>query len=137
MNDLSKRELYNNIIESFQPAGSFKPLTVFASAIHDWWQRILVNATSDCQRRIKAGCLSLNEASMIPTVDKSRQTVPDLKTYINIRRESVLGHMICGLMEYALDLNLPDECFINETLKCLMECMMDIVGWMNVSYVSL
>ncbi len=136
MTDLSKRQLYNNIIECFQPAGSFKSLTVFASALHDWWQRILINATPNCQRRIKAACLALNEASIIQTTDKSRQTIPDLKTYINIRRQSILGHIICGLVEYALDLNLSDECFTNETLKSLMECLMDIIGWVNVSYIS-
>jgi hypothetical protein len=137
ISDLSKRQLYNNMIECFQPAGSFKPLTLFASAFHDWWQRILVNATPDSQRRIKAACLVVHEAYLIQTTDKSHQIVPDLKTYINIRRESVFGRILCGLFEYALDVHLPDECLANETLKSLMECMVDIVGWVNVSYVSL
>ena len=36
--DQSKRRMFNNIMDSLQPAGAFKPLTSFASALHDWWQ---------------------------------------------------------------------------------------------------
>jgi hypothetical protein len=50
-NDPAKQQLSKNMIEYLQPAGSFKPLTLFASALYDWWQRMLVTATLRCQQR--------------------------------------------------------------------------------------
>ena len=122
------------MMDSFQPAGTFKPLTSFASALHDWWQRILANATPECQRRFITAYRDANEASLRQaTNQKGRLTVPNLKTYVDTRRESVFGYMVCALMEYALELHLKDEYLTNETLKYLLECMIDADAWANVS----
>jgi hypothetical protein len=45
--------------------------------------------------------------------------------------------MAVAFTEYALDLDLPDECWSNEVLNCLMECLMDAGAWANVSCIIL
>ena len=97
-------------------------------------RRILTNATPECQRRFITAYRDANEASLRQaTNQKGRGTVPNLKTYIDTRRDSVFGYMVCALMEYALELHLKDEYLTNETLKNLLECMVDAGAWTNVS----
>ncbi|CAF0989874.1 unnamed protein product [Adineta steineri] len=124
-----------NISDACQPAGTFKPLTLFASVTHEWWQRILAYTTPVFQQRFKTTFRDTVEASFRQeTYEKDHQTLPDLKTYIELRRNTCYGPMTYTLIEFSLGFDLPDECLANETLKGLMNCMIYAAGWANDIY---
>ncbi|CAF0728232.1 unnamed protein product [Adineta steineri] len=124
-----------NISDACQPAGTFKPLTLFASVTHEWWQRILAYTTPVFQQRFKTTFRDTVEASFRQeTYEKDHQTLPDLKTYIELRRNTCYGPMTYTLIEFSLGFDLPDECRANETLKGLMNCMIYAAGWANDIY---
>ena len=132
--DHSKRSLFQNMTECLQAAGSFKPLTPFAAALHDWWQRISVHATRSCQQRLIETYQQANAASLQQMSDRNnRQTIPDLETYIYERRDTSYGRVVCSFVEYSLDLNIPDQCWTNEIFKLLIDYATDTAAWTNVS----
>lgn len=132
-NDNHKRELFENMNQCLQPSGSFKPLTPFAAALHDWWQRICHNATNSCQQRLIQTYQQSNEASLFQVADlKNRQTIPDLETYINLRRDTSYGRVVCCFVEYSLDLHIPTDCWTNEAFRLLIDYTTDAAAWTNV-----
>ncbi|CAF0780725.1 unnamed protein product [Adineta steineri] len=135
ISEQAKQQLFNNICDSFQPAGSFKPLTTYASAMHDWWQRSLVNSTPTFRKRFKISFQDAVETSLHQEAyKKDHQIIPDLKTYIEARRVSVYGTLVCTLIQYSLGFDLPDVCLADKTLKRIMECFMDAGAWANDIY---
>ncbi|CAF1073301.1 unnamed protein product [Adineta steineri] len=129
------KQIFYNMCDSCQPAGSFKPLTIFASVIHEWWQRILVNATPTFQQRFRTTFRDAIEASLHQeTYNGDHRTLPDLQTYIKLRRSSAHGPLTYTLLQYSIDFDPPDECMANETLKRLMNCMIDAGAWANDIY---
>jgi len=140
VSDLSKRQLLNNMyLESIQSINSFKPLTPYASAFHNWYQRMIHRLTFKQLLNLKDFFLGINESHTIQPTDKSSRAVPDLEAYIDIRRQSfsLCPDHISSFMEIAFHLDLPDECSTNETLKHLIECIMDAGAWSNVSCIVL
>ncbi|CAF0868578.1 unnamed protein product [Adineta steineri] len=133
--DGSKKHLFKNIIECLQPVGSFKPLTPFASAIHEWWQRILINITPGCQERFISSYQGAFEASLLQaTSRKNRQTISDLDTYIKFRRNLSYAFVAFFFIEYSLELDSLDECLTNDTFKCLVDIANDAISWANDIY---
>ncbi|CAF3816576.1 unnamed protein product [Adineta steineri] len=135
ISEQAKQQMLCNISDACQPAGTFKPLTLFASVTHEWWQRILAYTTPVFQQRFKTTFRDTVEASFRQeTYEKDHQTLPDLKTYIELRRNTCYGPMTYTLIEFSLGFDLPDECLANETLKRLMNCMVDAASWTNDIY---
>ncbi|CAF1056832.1 unnamed protein product [Adineta steineri] len=133
--DRSKQQLYKNMIECLQPADSFKPLTSFAAALHEWWQRILINITPSCRERFLMAYRSASEASLLQVANqKNRRTVPDLETYIKSRRNASFGYVVYLTVEYSLELDSIDECWENDTFKRLVDYANDAASWANDIY---
>ncbi|CAF1165405.1 unnamed protein product [Adineta steineri] len=131
----SKKQLAKNIMESFQPAGSFKPLTPFAAALHDWWQRILVNITPGCRERFLTGYQTAYKASLVQAANKrDHRIVPDLNTYIKFRRDTAFGPHVFVFIEYCLELDSLDECWNNDVFKRLVDYASDATSWTNDIY---
>ena len=132
--DHPKRHLFQNMTECLQAAGSFKPLTPFAAALHDWWQRISAQATRSCQQRLIDTYQQANAASLQQMSDRdNRQTIPALETYVYSRRDTSYGRVVCSFVEYSLDLNIPDQCWTNEIFQLLIDYATDAAAWTNVS----
>ncbi|CAF1274685.1 unnamed protein product [Adineta steineri] len=133
--DRSKQELFRNMIECLQPAGSFKPLTPFAAGLHDCWQRILINITPSCQERFLTAYRTSSEAVLLHDVNpKNRRTIPDLDTYIKFRRHTGFAPPVYVFIEYCLELDSLDECWTNDTFKCLVDIANDAASWANDIY---
>ncbi|CAF4203477.1 unnamed protein product, partial [Adineta steineri] len=133
--DQSKQQLSKNMMESLQPAGLFKPLTPFAAALHDCWQRILINITPGCRERFLGGFRAASEASLLQAANRmNRRTVPDLETYIKFRRNASFGLLSLSCIEYSLELDSLDECWENDTFKCFVAYAIDTFSWTNDIY---
>ncbi|CAF1231969.1 unnamed protein product [Adineta steineri] len=133
--DRSKQQLYKNMVESLQPSGLFKPLTPFAAALHEWWQRILINITPGCQERFLVSFRAAIKATLLQSANqKNRRTVPDLETYIKFRRDASFAFMVLNCIEYSLELDSLDECLANDTFKCLVDIANDAISWANDIY---
>lgn len=64
-------------------------------------------------------------------------TDPDLETYILMRRETSGCKPVFDLIEYSLDLELPEEVVEHPVILALNQSANDLVTWSNVSATSL
>jgi len=62
--------------------------------------------------------------------------VPDLETYIKMRRETSRCKPMFDLIEYSLDLELPDDVIEHPIIMALNQGANDFVTWSNVSTIS-
>ncbi|CAF0877010.1 unnamed protein product [Adineta steineri] len=114
--DRSKQQLYKNMMESLQP-------------------RILINITPGCRERFLTSFRAASKASLLQSAnEKNRRTVLDLETYIKIRRNTSFGLLVSNCIEYSLELDSLDECWTNDTFKCLVDYTNDAFSWANDIY---
>lgn len=58
--------------------------------------------------------------------------VPDLESYIDVRRDTSGCKPVFDLIEYALDIDLPEFVVTHPTIKALNQGTNDLVTWSNV-----
>ena len=59
-------------------------------------------------------------------------SIPDLESYIDLRRDASGFRMMFDLIEYAGGLNLPDHALVHPILKHLTEQACDLMAWSEV-----
>jgi hypothetical protein len=60
-------------------------------------------------------------------------TVPDFDTYVEMRRETSGCRPVFDLIEYSLDMELPDAVVEHPVIVALNDGANDLVTWSNVS----
>jgi hypothetical protein len=66
-------------------------------------------------------------------LDRKLGRIPDLESYIAIRRDTSGCKPCWALIEYANGLHIPDEVMEHPSLVALGEAANDLVTWSNVS----
>lgn len=64
--------------------------------------------------------------------DRQNDVVPELESYIPIRRDTSGCKPCFALIEFAADIDLPDEVIQNPTITALEDACNDLVTWSNV-----
>jgi hypothetical protein len=75
------------------------------------------------------------EAVQQQALYRASGVVPDLGTYIEMRRETSGCKPVFDLIEYSLDLELPDAVVEHPVIVALNNGANDLVTWSNVSAV--
>ena len=65
--------------------------------------------------------------------DRSEGMIPDLESYIELRRDTSGCKPCWALIEYANGLDIPDDVMAHEVVEELGEAANDLVTWSNVS----
>jgi hypothetical protein len=73
------------------------------------------------------------EAVQQQALDRTDGNVPDLDTYVELRRETSACKPVFDLIEYSLDLELPDAVVEHPVIVALNNGANDLVTWSNVS----
>lgn len=66
------------------------------------------------------------------TNDRDGEVVPDLESYIDMRRDTSGCKPVFDLIEYALGFELPEEVVDHPVIKALNQGANDLVTWSNV-----
>ena len=66
-------------------------------------------------------------------LDRTNGTIPDLESYIALRRDTSGCKSSWVLIEYAHHLNIPDDVMDHPVIRSLGEATNDLVTWSNVS----
>ena len=88
-----------------------------------------------CQRFIETLELFF-QAINTQATDRANGFIPNLESYISLRRDTSGCKPIWALIEYAYNLNIPDEVMDHPLICSLGEAANDLVTWSNVSHVS-
>ncbi|KAK0211241.1 terpenoid synthase [Desarmillaria ectypa] len=97
----------------------------------DFWARCIPDAGPGAQARFKETLELFFEAVNIQALDRDRGIIPDLESYIDVRRDTSGCKPCWALIEYALDIDLPDEVAENEVIQALNQHTNDLVTWSN------
>ena len=73
-----------------------------------FWLRCIADAGSDVQARFKEDLQLFFQAIHIQAMHREGGVILDLETYIDVRRDDGGCKIIFDLIEYSLDINLPD-----------------------------
>ena len=68
--------------------------------------------------------------------DRANGRVPDLESYITVRRDTSGCKPCFALIEYAARIDLPDEVMSHPVIMAMEEATNDLVTWSNVSLAS-
>lgn len=129
-------------------------LALCANASGSFWRRMILTATPGTQQRFRETMDFFFQAVTQQAIDREAGVVPDLESYIALRRDTryaaypsclinvqVLTRHLCSgckpcwaLIEYAYNLDIPDEVMEHPTVLALGEAANDLVTWSNVSF---
>ena len=93
----------------------------------------MVEGSPGFQKRFIRTTDLLFKAVTIQARDRAASVVPGLEDYIDMRRDTSGCEICWTLIEYANDLDLPDEVMDHPIIQSLDEATNDLVAWSNVS----
>lgn len=102
-----------------------------------FYKRIIQTATGGtCQRFVETLELFF-QAIYRQSIDRANNFIPDLDSYISLRRDTSGCKPCWALIEFANNLNLPDDVMGHPLIRDLGEATNDLVTWSNVCRVLL
>ncbi|KAG7092988.1 Alpha-muurolene synthase [Marasmius oreades] len=97
----------------------------------DFWGRCIRDAGPGCQARFKETLELFFRAVNIQADARDSDMVPDLESYIDIRRDTSGCKPCWALIEYALDIDLPEFVAADPVIVALNQYTNDLVTWSN------
>ena len=70
------------------------------------------------------------------SADRASGSIPDLESYVHMRRDTSGCKPCFALIEYAAGIDLPDQIIDHPTIRALEEATNDLVTWSNVCFLS-
>ncbi|KAF9261191.1 terpenoid synthase [Marasmius fiardii PR-910] len=97
----------------------------------DFWGRCIRDAGPGCQARFKETLQFFFEAVKIQAEARDSDVIPDLESYIDVRRDTSGCKPCWALIEYALDIDLPEFVATDPVIMALNQYTNDLVTWSN------
>ncbi|EIM89671.1 terpenoid synthase, partial [Stereum hirsutum FP-91666 SS1] len=134
-------QLANWVMNAFEWPDKFQP-TVNADGevieevaavklARDYWSRCIQQAKPGVQQRFKSSMNMFFQAVEQQANDRGGEVVPDLESYIDMRRDTSGCKPVFDLIEYALGFELPEEVVDHPVIKALNQGANDLVTWSN------
>jgi len=97
----------------------------------DYWSRCIADAKPAVQHRFKETLAQFFESVNLQARDRDANIIPDLESFIDIRRDTSGCKSVFDLVEYAMDIELPDEVHGHPVIAALRQGSNDLVTWSN------
>ncbi|CAE6450414.1 unnamed protein product [Rhizoctonia solani] len=107
------------------------PKFKIAAALHSFFNRMRANANPATIQRFVDSSDLYTQAILQQTVNRSADTVPAVEEFIQLRRETSGVKMTFVVLEYSLNLDLPDEVHNDPIVAELALAGNDILTWAN------
>ncbi|KAG5726364.1 Germacradienol/germacrene D synthase [Termitomyces sp. T112] len=97
----------------------------------DFWAPFIADAVPGVQQRLQTALEHYFEGIQIQAKSRDTSLSPDIESYITVRRNTS-GHETCiALIEYALDIYLPDRVFEHDSIQELNRWTTNFVALSN------
>ncbi|KAI0351509.1 terpenoid synthase [Trametes cingulata] len=97
----------------------------------DYWTRCIRDAKPGPQARFKETLELFFESVNQQARDRDAGIIPDLESYISMRRDTSGCKPVFDLIEYAMDIDLPESVVTHPIIKALNQGANDLVTWSN------
>ncbi|KAJ7228636.1 terpenoid synthase [Mycena pura] len=114
-------------------AGKVQPLEELNAGVlaRDFWARAIPDAGPGTQERFKETLHMFFEAVNVQAKQRDSGFIPDLESYIALRRDTSGCKPCWALIEYGLDIDLPDFVVEHPVILALNQSTNDLVTWSN------
>lgn len=131
MGNRSITEVANVVMNSLHHPYTYHSNVRLGRMTRSFYRRILRTASpGTCQRFVETLELffqAINEQA----TDRNNKFIPGLQAYIALRRDTSGCKPCWALVEYAYDLDIPDEVMNHPLIRSLGEATNDLVTWSN------
>ncbi|KDQ58781.1 hypothetical protein JAAARDRAFT_47108 [Jaapia argillacea MUCL 33604] len=97
----------------------------------DYWGRLTTTSAPGAERRFIETFDAFFLAVYQQAIDRKNGVVPDLESYIDLRRDTSGCRPCWALIEYAYNLDIPDEVMNHPLIQSLGDAANDLVTWSN------
>ncbi|KAI0654383.1 terpenoid synthase [Cubamyces menziesii] len=111
-----------------------QPTSIVGRLTQSFWSRVSSTASPGAQRRFIEGLELFFSAVVQQAKHRQYNDIPDLESYIAMRRDTSGCKTCFALIEYANDLDIPDCVFENAVVRGMEEAANDIITWSNDIY---
>lgn len=101
---------------------------------NSFWERACETASEGTQRRFIETTQLYVDAICRQVVNRRHDEIPTIETFVKLRRDTSAVKLVFALVEYSLNLDLPDEVFEDPMIQSLEEGANDILTWANDMY---
>ncbi|MCG6135217.1 MAG: terpene synthase [Nostoc sp. LLA-1] len=136
MSDLGKRpELlrvyYRRFLEIFNGAELTSKDIPLTHALSDIRKRMLQTGSAKLLHRVVYSFEDFFYGCVLETTNRAQGNIPDVETYIELRKLSVAGDLIILWIELFNQLNIPDVLRKDNSVKKIQEMTINILAWCN------
>ncbi|OJT14281.1 Alpha-muurolene synthase [Trametes pubescens] len=131
MDDRTTVSTAGEIIGALRDPHGFRPASAVGRLTQSFWRRMSATASPGAQRRFIETFELFFRAVAQQARDRASGNIPDLESYIAMRRDTSGCKPCWALIEYANDLDLPDWVMEHPCVRGLEEAANDLVTWSN------
>ncbi|KZT25783.1 terpenoid synthase [Neolentinus lepideus HHB14362 ss-1] len=131
MKNSSTWSLRDEVIGVLRAPDTYQSLSRVGRMTKDFWIRLRTTVTSSAERRFIKTFDAFFKAVSQQALDRQRGHIPDLESYIIMRRDTSGCRPCWALIEYANQLAIPDEVMDHPILVSLGDAANDLVTWSN------
>ncbi|KAG8941644.1 hypothetical protein FRC04_004130 [Tulasnella sp. 424] len=113
---------------------TFKTEFKVGETLRSFWERACETASEGTQRRFIETTQLYVDAICKQVVNRRHEEIPTIETFVQLRRDTSAVKLVFALVEYSLNLDLPDEVFEDPMIQSLEEGANDILTWANDMY---
>ncbi|EDR07973.1 uncharacterized protein LACBIDRAFT_297518 [Laccaria bicolor S238N-H82] len=97
----------------------------------DFYKRMVLTCSAGVQQRFIETFDFFFQSVTQQAIDRANGSIPDLESYIALRRDTSGCKPCWALIEYANNLDIPDEVMEDPIIRSLGEAANDLVTWSN------
>ncbi|KAJ7689290.1 isoprenoid synthase domain-containing protein [Mycena rosella] len=107
------------------------PMFKFAQMLQEIFKKMRATGSTGACRRFVEAFEVYTQASLCQTAHRIKGNTPTVQEFIRLRRDSSGTKLVFALIEYAMNLDIPDDIYNDASIVSLVEAAGDIVAWNN------
>ncbi|KAF8553877.1 terpenoid synthase [Imleria badia] len=108
-----------------------RPEYPYAAMLYDLLSRFRETSTPGAYKRFIHAFEAWSDSQVTQSRNRSQDRIPSVEEFILMRRATIGGAMVEAMVEYSLDLDLPDEVFESPIIKGMSDATNDLMTWPN------
>ncbi|KAF5381366.1 hypothetical protein D9615_008302 [Tricholomella constricta] len=131
MDNRGTRSTADVVLNSLYHPHTYQSPARVGKMTRDYYKRMIVTASPGAQQRFIETFDFFFQSVTQQAIDREAGIIPDLESYIALRRDTSGCKPCWALIEYANNLDIPDEVMEHPIIQSLGEAANDLVTWSN------
>ncbi|KAH9925665.1 terpenoid synthase [Epithele typhae] len=107
------------------------PKFPYAAMLHDIWRRFRSTASPSACNRFFRAVESWMNSQVEQARNRATDEIPAVEDFIVLRRRTIGGPIVEAMVEYSLDLQIPEYVWDHPILQEMSKAVIDIMTWPN------